>query len=303
VTAFDASCIRDERTRSGIYTTAETVLAAYADPGVLASAKTSELQAERLLDGGHHTAYLCAPAHEQRRLQPLFATLVEEIVARAYEQATSTGKPLDPPLLIVLDECANIAPLRELATLASTGAGQGIQLVTVFQDMAQISAVYGRDRAPTIVSNHRARMILSGIADAQTLDYVTRVLGEEEVARTSSTEGGRGRRSTTRSLTHRSLVPANVLREMKQGRGLLLYGSIPPARLTLRPFFSDRRLRRIAAGSARVTALPPGDTPPGRRPVRPLGVLAAGTPAGRIAEIQLSPFAHESNIESGMPGC
>src|SRR5581483_7075305 len=130
-TAFHASTLRDDRTRSGIYTTAETVLAAYADPGVLASAATSELRGERLLDGGSHTAYLCAPAHEQRRLQPLFATLVQEIVARAYERATESG-PLEPPLLLVLDECANIAPLRELATLAATGAGQGIQLVSVF---------------------------------------------------------------------------------------------------------------------------------------------------------------------------
>ena len=48
--AFQASSQRDERTRSGVYTTAETVLAAYTDPGVLASALTSELRAARLLD-------------------------------------------------------------------------------------------------------------------------------------------------------------------------------------------------------------------------------------------------------------
>jgi type IV secretion system protein VirD4 len=159
------------------------VLAAYADPGVLATALTSELRAETLLDGGMHTAYLCAPAHEQRRLQPLFATLVQEIIARAYDRTTETGKPLDPPLLLVLDECANIAPLRDLATLASTGAGQGIQLVSVFQDIAQINAVYGRDRAPTIVSNHRAKVILSGIADPPTLEYLARLLGDEEAAK------------------------------------------------------------------------------------------------------------------------
>ena len=92
VTAFQASSLRDDRTRSGVYTTAETVLAAYADPGVLASALTSELRAERLLDGGSHTAYLCAPAHEQRRLQPLFATLVQEIVALAYERSAADGR-------------------------------------------------------------------------------------------------------------------------------------------------------------------------------------------------------------------
>jgi len=249
LTAFDATCLRDERTRSSIYTTTETILAAYADPSVLQTALTSDLQASELLDGGPHTAYLCAPAHEQQRLQPLFAALVQEIVAAAYQQATKTGKPLNPPLLLVLDECANIAPLPDLATLASTGAGQGIQLITVFQDMAQITAVYGRDRAPTIVTNHRAKIILSGIADTPTLDYVSRLLGDQETQHTSSTSGSEGRNSKTESTTYRALTPANTLREMKPGQGLLVYGHLPPAKLTLRMWFKNKRLQKQAAGN------------------------------------------------------
>src|SRR5262249_35089268 len=84
-----------ERTRGSVYATATTVLLAYTDPEVLASALRSDLQAKHLLDGNRNTAYLCAPAHEQRRLQPLFATLVQEIVAHAYERATAIGGPLD----------------------------------------------------------------------------------------------------------------------------------------------------------------------------------------------------------------
>jgi type IV secretion system protein VirD4 len=242
--AFRAFTLLDDRTLSGIYATTGTVLAAFADPSVLESAFSSDLQANKLLDGGFHTAYLCAPAHEQRRLQPLFSTLVQEIVAAAYERATEG--PLDPPLLLVLDECANIAPLRDLATLAATGAGQGIQLVSVFQDMAQINAVYGRDRAPTIVTNHRAKVILSGIADSATFEYVVRLLGDEEVRQISSTSGAEGRRSTTKSVAYRSLAPANVLREMRPGHGLLVYGHLAPARIALRPWFEDRRLRELA---------------------------------------------------------
>ena len=244
--AFEAISMWDERTRGSVYATAQTVLVAYTDPGVLASAMSTELRAKHLLDGGCHTAYLCAPAHEQRRLQPLFATLVQEIVAHAYDRATEAGTPLNPPLLLVLDECANIAPLRELATLASTGAGQGIQLVSVFQDMAQINAVYGRDRAPTIVSNHRAKVILSGIADPHTLEYLARLLGDEEVRQVSATSGGEGRHSTTESVAYRNLAPANVLREMRPGQGILVYGHLPPARIALRPWFKERQLRRLA---------------------------------------------------------
>lgn len=250
LSAFEAISLWDDKTRGSVYATAQTVLIAYADPGVLASAMTADLRAELLLDGGWHTAYLCAPAHEQRRLQPLFATLVQEIVAHAYDRTTGTGKPLSPPLLLVLDECANIAPLRDLATLASTGAGQGIQLVSVFQDIAQINAVYGRDRAPTIVSNHRAKVILSGIADPQTLEYLARLLGDEEVRHVSETSG-EGRHSTTESVAYRHLAPANILREMRPGQGVLVYGHLAPARITLRPWYKDRRLRQLATRPGR----------------------------------------------------
>ena len=40
------------------------------------------------------------------------------------------ARPLDPPLLVVLDEAANIAPLAELDGLAATCAGHGVQLLT-----------------------------------------------------------------------------------------------------------------------------------------------------------------------------
>jgi len=244
--AAQATWGRDERQRSSIYTTAETVLQAYADPGVLAAAYQPDLTPERLLDGTSTTAYLCAPAHEQQRLRPLFATLIEQIVAAVYERAARTGQPLDPPLLIVLDEAANIAALPSLDTLAATAAGQGIQLVSVFQDLAQIRERWGT-KASTIVNNHRAKLIGSGIADPDTLDYAARVLGDEEIQQLSSTAGQEGRASTTQSTAYRALAPAHTLRQAEPGTAVLIYGSLPPARIRLRPWFADRHLRELAA--------------------------------------------------------
>jgi len=244
--AAQATWGRDERQRSSIYTTAETVLQAYADPGVLAAAYEPDLTPERLLDGTSTTAYLCAPAHEQQRLRPLFATLIEQIVAAVYDRAARTGQPLDPPLLIVLDEAANVAALPSLDTLAATAAGQGIQLVSVFQDLAQIRERWGT-RALTIVNNHRAKLIGSGIADPDTLDYAARVLGDEEIQQLSSTAGQEGRASTTQSTAYRALAPAHTLRQAEPGTAVLIYGSLPPARISLRPWFADRHLRQLAA--------------------------------------------------------
>lgn len=239
--AATASFKREGRHRSSVYTTAETVLSAYEDPIVGATGTRCDITPTRLLDGGWHSLYVVAPAHEQRRLRPLFETLLHTVISYAFEKSSKDGKPLDPPLLVVLDEAANIAPLRDLDALASTAAGHGIQLVSVFQDLSQISNRYG-ERAQTVVNNHRAKIVLSGISDTQTLEYASRLLGDEEVLQSSITRGSRGARSTTESVATRSLAPAHVLRGIRPGEGVLVYGHLPPARLRLRPWFKEKQL-------------------------------------------------------------
>ena len=264
--------MREERTRGNVYATAETVLIAYADPGVLASAETADINAERLLDGGSHTVYICAPAHEQRRLQPLFATLIQEIVAGAYERAQHGKRQAARSSAAararrVRQHRPSPRPRRRSRR---PGAGQGIQLVSVFQDMAQINAVYGRDHAPTIVSNHRAKVVLSGIGDPRTLDYVAALLGDEEVRQVASTRGAEGRRSTTESFTYRTLAPAHVLREMTPGHG-------------------SARLRAPAAGEDRHAAVVQGSAVATRRKRASRGaVQAEGYGEGHGREPELS---------------
>jgi type IV secretion system protein VirD4 len=245
--AMQATVIRDERQRSSVYTTAETVLDAYADPRVLARAGANEIDIPAFLDGGTHTLYLSSTVREQRRLRPLFVALIQAVVQEAYERTAATGRPLDPPLLLVLDEAANIAPLPDLDVLASTGVGQGVQLLTVFQDLAQAHDRWGRDRADTIVNNHRAKVIGTGTSDSRTLEWLSRLLGDEQLDQQSSTSGD-GRHSVTRSVTYRALAPANVIRQGKPGHAVLVHGHLPPAWIRLRPWFRDRRLRQIAGG-------------------------------------------------------
>jgi type IV secretion system protein VirD4 len=237
-----ASWKRDARQKSSVFTTTETVLAAYEDPVVAASAAGTDIDPDRFLSGGTDTLYVVAPSHEQRRLRPLFETLLHTVLTAAFEKASKSGRPLDPPLLVVLDEAANIAPLRDLDTLASTAASHGIQLVSIFQDLAQLANIY-RERWQTVANNHRSKVILSGISDTQTLEYASRLLGDEEVMRSSVTRGDQGSRSTTESMSMRSIAPAHVLRSIRPGEGILVYGHLPPARLRLRPWFRERSLR------------------------------------------------------------
>jgi len=251
--AFEAAAsafAAEPRRKDSVYGTVETILEVFADPDVAAATRSSEITAHGLLDGTARTLYLCATADEQARLRPLFVALINTVIAAARAREQATGQPLDPPLLMVLDEAASVAPLRDLDELASTARGLGIQLVTIWQDLAQLRARY-RDRAHTVLNNHKATVVLSGSKDPATLEHISRLVGDARLVRESTTTDAEGRTSTTQGADYRRLAPDHALRLMPPGEGLLIYGTLPPTRIRLRPWFRDKTLRARSAGSGR----------------------------------------------------
>lgn len=242
--ALAAGAARDPRLRSSITTTLETVLAPFEEPAVARATASCDIDPVGLLRGSH-SLYLCGPSHEQARVQGLFAALVSSVVAAAVDLVHEQGRPLDPPLLVVLDEAANIAPLRDLDTLASTAAGLGIQLVTICQDLAQLASRYGPDRSRTIANNHRAKLVLSGVSDLATLDLISGLAGDCAVTEETVTRDLRdGRRTRSAGVAFRRLVATDELRRIEPGHGVLVYGHLPAARLRLRPWYAEAALRR-----------------------------------------------------------
>jgi type IV secretory pathway TraG/TraD family ATPase VirD4 len=241
--AFEAQA---DRTRTSIEATPQGLLRAYRFRRVVRSAASSQITADALLDQSA-TLYLIGDAKASKLLRPLFLALLSEVIDRAYERATQAGGRLADPLLLCLDEAGNVAPLPNLAEIASTAPSHNIQLISIFHDLAQARSRYGR-QAETVVNSHRARMLLPGVADLDTLRYFADLVGEEEardLARTTGAGAGGGTR--TRSVRRRPLVAAESLRQLPDRHALLLYGRLAPAQIQLRMWFSDRRLRRLAA--------------------------------------------------------
>ena len=236
VAAWQASCAREDRVRSSVVATAETLLEVWWDPRVRAVCGTSEGKSEidpAVLLAGANSLYLVAPASAQRRLRPLFACLVGQVVRAAQEQAAARpGGLLDPRLLLALDEAGNVAPIRELPELATTARGQGIQLVSVFHDLAQLQARYGQG-ALTVLNAHRARLWLAGGADPGTLGLAERLAGDHTGRRVSVTRTPGGGHSYSWQETAEPLLPAASLRRVRPGRGVLVYGHLPPVLVRL----------------------------------------------------------------------
>lgn len=215
----------------------------------MTAASTHDITADWLLNPDqHNTLYVVAPADDQERLEGVFAALLTDLIADAFAKASADGKPLDPVLQCVFDEAPYIARLPNLARIASTGAGEGIRLLTAAQTMSQLVERWGASEAETIIAGHPSRIFGSGLSDPTSLAYLRTTLGDEEILQTS-VRGGLGQTDRTRSTTFRPLVDGPTARENARAAAILVYGTLPPARLRLRPWFADRGLRSLVERS------------------------------------------------------
>jgi len=216
-------------TVGSVYATANTILKPWATEEGRLSSTGHLVNLQWLLAGpGHNTLFISAPPQEQRELRPVLSGAVSSVLDEVFRHVDIHG-PIDPPLVVFLDEIGN-APLPRLPEYLSTLASSGVLIVTVWQDVAQIKAAYGESYG-SILSNSRHVLVFGASKDPATLEWVKQVLGDEGAGTYSRTSnpgelfGG----SVSASEQRVSLTPSNVLREMPRDRALLISANNLPA--------------------------------------------------------------------------
>ena len=196
--------------------------------------------------GRANTLYLVVPLDGYERLAPVIGGFLSDLKAQAYEWDVA-GRRLPAPLLMLIDEAGNM-PLSWLPQVASTCAGIGIQLVTIWQSLAQIDEAYGK-LANSVITNHATKLFFPAASDESTLGYQSKIAGDEDVERRSWTADLMGgHRSVSGSEQREPLVPFHVPRLAPLGQALLIHGNLPPAVVRGRKWWKDRRLRALADG-------------------------------------------------------
>jgi type IV secretion system protein VirD4 len=230
---------RDERNRETTVMSALNLLRAYRHPQLAAPA-TSDLTPERFLDGNANTIYVVAAGHDQEVLRPLILALLAAVYETAVIRARRNG-PLQPRLFVLMDEAANIAPVRNVASWLSQCGDHGIVIATIWQSIAQIDQRYGRPARDAICAASTAQVFIPPLAEPTTAGYLTELLGEEAVANASA---GPSHQSLT--VGHQKAGPAPWLRQVARGRAILIYRDLPPAIVRAPGWFEDPRFARYA---------------------------------------------------------
>lgn len=253
--ALDAAVHADPRTRDSIWLGVRQSLAALADPEVLASVDpvpgAAFDPAAFLRDSG--TLYLLASAVASGSSAPLIAAFVEDITETArHLAARSPGARLDPPLLLALDEIANLTPLPSLPSLMAEGGGTGITTLAVLQSLAQARGRWGEHAADAIWDAATVKLVLGGLAKFRDLEDVARLLGEIDEVTHTTNRSRRGDASTSTSMRSMPVMPPAVLRTLPFGTGIALLRHSRPALIDLTPWTARPDADALRAGQAQI---------------------------------------------------
>ena len=262
--ALDAAVHADPRTRDSVWLGVRQSLAALADPDVLAAVDPGPGEAfdpaAFLRDSG--TLFLLASAVTSASCAPLVAAFVEDITETARTVAArAPGARLDPPLLLALDEIANLTPLPSLPSLMAEGGGTGITTLTVLQSLAQARHRWGEHAADTIWDAATVKVVLGGLAKMRDLEDVARLLGEVDEATETVSRGRSGERSSSTSMRQMPVMPPSVLRTLPFGTGVLLLRHTRPLVLDLQGWPDRPDAARLTEGRRAVEAATAGNAP------------------------------------------
>ncbi|OYN89547.1 type IV secretory system conjugative DNA transfer family protein [Parenemella sanctibonifatiensis] len=262
LSAWAAFSKAEERTRANMLTSATSILEPWTHPAIARMAEVTGdggpvIDLDRLLDE-NGTIYLICSAEQQQMFSPIFELLAGLVVALIGQRSLRNGGlPISPPLLMLLDEAANVCRVRDLDMWASSMAGQGMILVSVWQDEAQIVSAYGQSKAKEIMANHAATVYLPGISDTDTLATITKKVGTASFQHHSSSVSAgasRDRGSITRSSSEHDVAPASWLQDnLVDGQALLFVQGFKPAIVQAPGWWERDELRalipaKVAAG-------------------------------------------------------
>lgn len=227
-------------TIEGVYSTARTATACLKSQSIMRWVTPSRgdvsFQPDRFVTSTD-TLYLLS-REDQISAAPLTAALVDRIFTAArLEAERSVGGRLDPPLVAILDEAANIVKIPTLPANYSYFGSLGILVHAIFQSMAQIRDVWGRSGADKLWGASTVKLIGPGIDDAQLASETAKFIGHHDV--------------TTRSVSHSAKMGSNVqigaarepiwdearVRSFAKGQALLFGTGIPAALIELEPWF------------------------------------------------------------------
>ena len=129
--------------------------------------------------GKEKTALFIIIQDEKKTYHSLATILVKQIYETLIDVAQENGGKLPVRTNFLLDEFANMPPLKDVTTMITAARSRQIRFTMIIQNFAQLNKVYGKDDAETIKGNC-GNIIYLISTELAALEEISKLCGEKK---------------------------------------------------------------------------------------------------------------------------
>ena len=173
--------------------------------------------------GKKKTAVFIIIQDEKKTYHSLATIFIKQVYETLIDVAQGNGGKLPVRTNFLLDEFANMPPLKDVTTMITAARSRQIRFIMIIQNFAQLNKVYGKDDAETIKGNC-GNIIYLISTELAALEEISKLCGEKKSkkdAKTASTP----------------LVTISDLQRMKQFDHIILRMRKSPFKTSFTPDF------------------------------------------------------------------
>ena len=173
--------------------------------------------------GQRPTAVFIVIQDEKKTYHSLVTILLKQIYETLIGVAQEHGGKLPIRTNFLLDEFANMPPLKDVTTMITAARSRAIRFTMIIQNFAQLDQVYGKENAETIRGNC-GNIIYLITTELKALEEISKMCGEQKSKKDDKTA------STP-------LVTVSDLQRMKQFEVIILRMRKQPFKTKFTPYF------------------------------------------------------------------
>ncbi len=245
-----ASTEVEPRHRDSIWATVRRAFDCFADPAVLDATRVDHDTFDpAAFLVGNGTIYLMGSPGAQHSVAPIVAALIEDVVDTARHQAVASAtRRLESGLVLMLDECANIAPLGDLPKLVAELGGLGITTAVILQSVASARTIWGEAGERALRDLANITLVWGGQKDVAFLEEISRLAGEhdEPVETVTRNETGTSSSWTPRRMP---LLPVGDIANLAPNHAVVVSPHLRPRITHLPSWRHDRFLKDLVGGT------------------------------------------------------
>ena len=174
--------------------------------------------------GSKKTAVFIVIQDEKKTYHPLVTIFVKQCYEALVDYAQKNGGKLPYRTNFLLDEFANMPPLKDVETMVSAARSRKMRFFFVIQNFAQLAEVYGKNKADTIRGNC-GNIIYLISTEIAALEEISKMCGDIKV------KTGKGDKEKEET---RPLITVSDLQKLKMGEVILLRSRMDPFRTKLK---------------------------------------------------------------------